>query len=174
MAKNAQKKGGLTTTHIILIVGFVAVIGVIVGLFLYLNREKSLPEADTGPAVITEANLAEVEDELRDQIEKSQFQTSMNTKWSFPNGSSPSDDAVIGNSSANNYDFYFTLTLADTQEQIYKSGIIPVGKQLKELVLDTPLPAGTYRAICKYQLIDENGEEIESSLGFNVTLYIES
>lgn len=168
-------KKGLTTTHIILIVGFVVVIATVVGLFLYMNRDKEeLQNAAVG--VIDEANVTDLASDVNDKLAKSSFQTHMTNEWYFSSGTAPSSTAVVGNSVHNNYPFYITVVLEDTGEQIYKSGLIPVGKSLKEVVLEKNLPKGNYEAVCKYQLVDDqnNNEEIESSLGFKIHITIES
>lgn len=164
-------KKGLTKTHVILIIGFLVVIALIVFLFFYFNKKEEPAELGA-VGIITEENLGEITDTLAKKMDQANFETYMSNDWSFPDGKSPSTNAIIGNSAANNYDFYFTVTLNDTGEEVYKSGLIPVGKTLAELKLNKELPDGTYSAICSYHLIDENGKEIESTLGFNVTLRI--
>ena len=99
---------GLGTKHIVLILGIVLIVAAAVVTVILLTRDKP---ADTiaGIPVINADNLADVEEEIREKVEKGMFVTHMNTMWTFPDGESPSDDAVMGNSSANSYPFWFEL-----------------------------------------------------------------
>ena len=100
------------------------------------------------------------------------FTTDMNMIWTFQSGKRVSNDAVIGNSSANTQDVYFDLYLADEEETLlYSSPVIPVGKRLDRLKLDKALPDGRYEAVCTFHLLDNEDHEKEiSSVSFDITL----
>lgn len=163
---------GLNKTQVILIIGFILIIAAIgVGFYILTHQPE---EAAGGNLLITEDNLGEVEQQLADQIARGAFETYMNMKWTFPNGSSPSSDAVIGNSASNRFDFYFDIMLAETNQIVFTSGVIPVGRRLMELTLTEDLPAGNYPALITYHMIDENGEVMESDVSFSVEIVVES
>ena len=160
---------GLTTKKIILIFGSLIIICAAIIIGILLLRDK--PEEIT--PVANANNIEQIQGEIKDKVAKGMFMTYMNTTWSFKDGGSPSYDAVMGNSSANSYPFWFTVTLTDTNEVIYKSGLLPVGQQLSEIKFDKDLDKGTYPAVVNIQMVDENGEEVESNMGFNITLIVE-
>lgn len=160
---------GLTTKKIILIFGSLIIICAAVIIAILLLREE--PE---GIAVANASNIEQIQGEVKDKVAKGMFMTHMNTTWSFKNGGSASYDAVMGNSSANTYPFWFTLTLADTSEVIYQSGLIPVGQQISEITLEKDLDKGTYPAVVNIQMVDENGKEMDNNMGFNITLIVEN
>lgn len=160
---------GLTTKKIILIFGILIILCAAVVTAIFLLRDK--PEVVT--PVVTAANLEQIQGEIQDKVAKGMFMTHMNTTWTFPTGDSASSDAVMGNASSNNYPFWFTVTLSDTNEVIYKSGVLPIGQQLSEIKLDKDLDAGTYAATVNIQMIDDNGDEVESNMGFNITLIVQ-
>jgi hypothetical protein len=174
MSQNATatttSKKGLTTKHVVLILGALIIIcaAVVIAIFL-LNK----PEPATTP-VITESNLKEIQGEIQEKVAKGMFMTHMNTTWTFPDGGSPSSDAVMGNAAGNNYPFWFTLTLPDTEETLLQSGLIPTGSQLSEVKLSRDLDKGTYPALITIHMVDENGEEVESNMGFNITLEVQN
>jgi hypothetical protein len=171
----SPKKAHLTTTQIILIVGFVLVIAAVFTVYL-LHRQSTIAETrtPTGNLVVNEDNLESITAEIAEKVEKGTFQTHMNVNWRFPSGDKPSSNAVIGNAEANRYPFYFIVTLANSGETVYTSDLIPVGMTLKELILDKALPAGEYNANCTYILVDENGEEYGGDLSFAVRLLVQS
>jgi hypothetical protein len=171
--RNGQGKG-LGTKHIVLILGCLLIIAAaVVAVILLTGREA--PNTDTGGIpVINPDNLADVEADIREKVEKGMFATHMNTVWTFPDGKSPSDDAVMGNSGANSYPFWFEVTVDG--ETVFTSDLLPVGTQIKEIVLDKDLDAGEYAAVLSIHMVDDtnNNEPIESNMGFNITLFIQN
>ena len=182
-AMNAGKKGsapekkGLTGKHVALILGALVIVAaavVIVFLLRPVPEEIALAETNppTGARLITEANVLEIGREIEERVARGMFETHMNVDWSFPDGRSPSSNAVMGNSINNNFPFYFTVTLSDTGEVVFTSGLLPLGTEIAEIVLDTPLSAGTYNAVVNVHMIDDDGEPVDSNMGFNITLSI--
>jgi hypothetical protein len=169
--KTAQK--GLTTKHIILILGALVIVcaAVITGILL-LRQPAAKTVEIAGAKVVDQSNLSTIKQDIKDKVAKGMFETFMNTTWSFPDGKSPSSDAVMGNSATNSYPFWFTVTLSDTQEIVYTSSLMPLGTQLEKIILDKDLEKGTYPAVINIHMVDENGAEVESNMGFNITLVV--
>ena len=96
----------------------------------------------------------------------------MNMIWTFPSGSTVSNNAQIGNSASNLYECYFEVYLDDEEQTLlYSSPVLPVGKSLDRLELDQALPDGTYEAVCTYHILDdENPDEELGKVSFAVTL----
>jgi hypothetical protein len=165
-----QGRGGLQAKHTVLILGALAIIAAATVVVLVLTRP-----ADTGLPVIDESNLNAVLGELNQKVERGYFETHMNTEWRFPDGKSPSSDAIMGNAAANNFPFWFTVTLGDGRE-VYSSSLLPVGTSLKEIVLSEDLDAGTYPAVLNINMIDpdNDNERIETNAAFNLTLIVEN
>lgn len=127
---------------------------------------------DGGIFIATADNLAEITDRVRENVERGMFATYMTTTWTFQDGHSPSGNAVKGNSSSNNYPFWFTVTEQISGDIVFTSGLLPVGTQLSEIVLDTPLPAGEYDAIMDIHMVDDDGEFIDSDVGFGLRIVV--
>jgi hypothetical protein len=171
-AKRDAKPSGLTTKHIILILGILVVVCAAVVAAIVLTREA--PPAQTGARVIDESNIEEITAEIEEKVAKGMFETHMTTIWTFPDGASPSSDAVMGNSPNNNYPFWFELSLYSTGEVVYSSSLLPVGSQIAEIVLEKDLDAGTYDTLLTIHMVEEDGAEVESNMGFNITLIVEN
>lgn len=167
----------LSGRKIALILGCVGLVCATVIAVVYLLRSQpQVPqpvevELASG-RVITEENVREIEAQLQETIERGMFQTHMNTTWVFPNGSSPSSNARMGNSVNNRFPFYFTLHVGE--RLLFTSGMMPVGTEINEIVLDEVLDAGTYDAIVRINMFDDDGEHVESNMGFRVTLLVEA
>ena len=161
---------GLSTKHIVLILGSLVIIcaAVIIGIFLLRGDS-----AEATTPVVTAGNLEEIQGQIQEKVAQGMFMTHMNTTWNFPDGKSASSNAVMGNSTGNTYPFWFTVTLPDTGDVIYESGQLPVGQQLSEIKLEKALDKGTYPAVVNIHLVDENGDEIDSNMAFNLTLIVE-
>ncbi len=167
------KKKGLTTQQTVLILGVVVIIAGAILAYLLLRPEQALPEGEVPTGlVITEENVAEINRDLREKVAEGMFETHMNMEWSFPDGTSPSDNALMGNSVNNNYPFYFDVTLKETDEVVFTSGLIPVGKQIAEIVLDKDLEPGTYPASVGIHMQKEDGTPVDSNMGIGVTLIV--
>lgn len=168
-----KSRKGLTTTQKILVAGFACIIVAIaaVGFFLYRTMQpKGDENVTTGNLVVDESNLASVAEDLQSRVDDSMFEMNMNTVWNFPDGGSASNDAYVANASGNHYAISFEVILEEN-ENIFTSGVIPVGNRIKEIKLDKDLPAGTYDAVCMYHLLKEDGTE-NSSFGVNIIINI--
>jgi hypothetical protein len=165
---------GLQTKHIVLILGCLLIIAAAVVAVILLTGREAPNTNISGIPVINPDNLADVEADIREKVEKGMFATHMNTVWTFPDGKSPSDDAVMGNSGANSYPFWFEVTVDG--ETVFTSDLLPVGTQIKEIILDKDLDAGEYAAVLSIHMVDDtnNNEPIESNMGFNITLFIQN
>ena len=168
MAKSAPRGGKLGSAgkvQPVIIVGsliIVALVGVIIALVLNLNREPAVivqepEEPQQRDFVINEDTSDEVFQEIMEAHVDSPeyYQVRMNLEWNFPDGSSPAVDAYVENADTNSTNVYFDLVLADTEEVIYESPVIPLGGYLDNVTLNKDLDAGHYDCVMIYHLIDE-------------------
>lgn len=178
MSENTKaKKKGLSTNQKIAIVGFsvILVVLVVIGVLIYQKlstQQEPAPVTTNGNLVLDESNLGDIDDILTETVADGMFEVNMNTSWSFSDGKSASSDAYVANGLANRYPITFEILL-NGEENIYTSTLIPVGKQIKDIILEKDLEPGSYDAVCMYHLWDEDGEE-NSSLGVNVRITVAS
>jgi hypothetical protein len=76
----------------------------------------------------------------------------------------------ISNPETNNYDMYVSIWLNDTQEEIYRSGLIPLGAKIEQLELNRLLEPGEYTGIMVYNQLENN--KIVSQVNVEVTLKV--
>lgn len=184
---NDGNKKGLSGPQVALILGCVAIVCTAALAAVYmLSSGDDLPSDSVitdfvppplaathqGALIVTEENLHTIGQEVRERVERGMFVTHMNTTWNFPDGYSASSDAVKGNSPDNNFAFWFTVTLAGTDHIVYTSGLIPVGAQLSEIILDDPLPQGTYDAVININMIDDDGVPVDNNMGIALTIVV--
>lgn len=159
----------------VIIGGVVVILLIIIGvlLFLLLRKEEEKPSGYT----INEGNYQQIMDEMEAEVREGYFETYMNTDWTFPDGTSETTDAVLGNSPNNKKPIRCEVLMRDTEEVIFKTDVIPVGAQLPAFKLDVDLDAGVYDAVCMVYLLDEEEDGTYtdySSAGFNVTITVEN
>ncbi len=120
------KKKGLSTQQTVLILGAGIIVAGAIVAYLLLRPEQTLPEGEVpaGAVVITEENVEQINRDLREKVAEGMFETHMNMEWSFPNGTAASDNALMGNSVNNNFPFYFDVTLKETDEVVFTSGLL--------------------------------------------------
>lgn len=172
-------KGNRKKTFIIIafLVLLVALIVCVVLLISKLDGEQpQVPEKSAGEIAlergfVDEDNAGEMMEAMSEKVEEGMFECMMTATWTFEDADSISPNAYVANVESNRNTFYFDVCLADTDEVIYSSPMLPVGTELKEIKLEKELPAGDYDAVVMYTLVDENYEEV-SSVGFAVVIHI--
>jgi len=171
-----NNKKGPSRRTVIMVLGSILIICVTI-LLIYLLRDKeTIIVSDDGipiASLVTEANILNIEKDIEEKVALGMFETHMNTTWRFPNGKSPSSTAVMGNSPSNNFAFWFTVTLS-TGEEIFRSGLLPVGTEIAEIKLIRELPAGTYDAVVAINMVQDDNTPVDSNMGINVIIIIES
>ena len=131
----------------------------------------------TRPKGMTEGNYKQIMEEMDNEVQEGYFETYMNTVWTFPDGASETTNAVLGNSPNNKKPIRCEVRLADTDEVIFKTDVMPVGEEHPPFKLDKDLDAGRYDAVCEVYLLNEekNGTYTDySNAGFNITITVEN
>lgn len=165
---------------IITCVGIVALlaIGAAVTMFvIMMNRTSEAPPENTNSYTMDENNYQQIMDTMNEQVQEGYFETYMTTDWTFPDGSSESSDAMLGNSPNNTKPIRCELLLDETGEKLFETNVLPVGALVSSIKLNRDLDAGSYNATCMIYLMNEKEDgtfEDYSSAGFAVTLKIEN
>ena len=131
----------------------------------------------TRPKGMTEGNYKQIAEEMESEVQEGYFETYMNTEWTFPDGASETTDAILGNTPNNRKPIRCEVKLADTEEVIFKTDVIPVGAEIPPFKLDKDLDAGTYEAVCETYLLNEEEDGTYSdysNAGFSLTITVEN
>lgn len=153
---------------IFILVGILLLVVAAVVIFFMTRKPKG---------VITEENYKQIMEDMENEVQEGYFETYMNTNWTFPDGNSETTDAVLGNSPNNKKPIRCEVMLADTDEVILTTGVLPVGAEMPPFKLDVDLDAGKYEAVCTVYLLDEEEDGTYtdySNAGFNVTIIVEN
>lgn len=147
------------------------IIGAIIGGIIFVLNGK---EEEPKNIVVTEENIEQVIAEMKEEQKTptGSYEVMMTTEWHFSDSESASEDAYVANPVTNRNTVYFTITLSDSGEEIFKSPYIPVGSSLSNITLDYPLEKGTYNGVLTYHLVDTSNIEV-SRVSVGVTIIIE-
>jgi hypothetical protein len=164
-AVKEKKKGGKVILAICIV--FIVILCVII----YLLLQKD--DKEKRDVVVNEDNVEEILSEMGERVPAGSYQVTMNSTWFFENGAESSDNAYVENAEANTNPVYFDITRSDTEETIFESPVIPVGKHLDDITLDTELPAGQYDCVLTYHLLDDE-EETMSTVRVSLNIVVQN
>lgn len=173
-AEVGTKKKKITSS---IIIGLLILVIILLVTITILFAKKGGEESQSEPKrdiLVTEENVDKLIKDLEEEANKvlpGTYEVCMTNKWTFETASSESENMYVENSNANTNDVYFDLILKDTEEIIYSSPVIPVGKSMSKLKLEKELEPGTYNAIVNYHLLDKEQNEL-STLAMNIVLTI--
>lgn len=115
----------------------------------------------------------EIQAELNKKVEEGMINISMNTSPTFHDGKSKGNLMIV-NSEANHYPQIVYIVRKDTNEEIYRSGGIPVGSKVENAALSVDLPAGTYDCVAYFNNADSETGAILGTAGAEITITVEN
>lgn len=164
-SKGSNNKRNTTTRNALIAIAVLLVIAVIV-YFVQSGKpgtDKQDGTEPSNPGIIYDSNAVEggwneadldtIVEGLNEKVEEGMINISMNTSPSFENGSA-AGNLMIVNEGVNRYPQVVEIIRNDTNEQIYKSGAIPVGSKIESAKLNTVLSAGTYECTALFYNVD--------------------
>lgn len=160
---------------IILLVVVIAILGVMV-LRSLRQKEPENQVRTSGMAyevnVITD-NADVLQDAVNQLIEKAkegQMSIEMQTIASSEDGRNFT--CYLANALQNNYDMFMVFYLDDTQQEIYRTGLIPIGARIESFTLEEALEPGSYEATIVYNQVEEDLETIHAQVNVGLTLIV--
>lgn len=112
-----------------------------------------------------------IQEELNRKVEEGMINISMNTSPVFEDGKAKGDLMIV-NSERNNYPQVVYIVLKDTQEEIYRSGAIPVGSKIEYAPLDVDLAPGVYDCVAYFNNVDVESGTYLGTAGAEIQLTV--
>lgn len=175
-----KKGNGKKVFVIVLILVLVTVVCALGAVVYQLLQKEPVKETisngvPSGPkrnTIVTMENKDEILSDLNNKVSGGMFEAKMNVEWYFEDSSKPSLNAYVANAVTNGRTIYFDLVDDATGNVIYESPYIPIGAELKNIVLSSKLEKGTHKCTLTYHLIDEKYEDVSTtSVAVTVTVY---
>lgn len=114
----------------------------------------------------------EIQAELNEKVAESNINISMNLNPIFKTANDKGSLMIV-NSNVNNYMQIVEIYRDDTNELIYTSPAIPVGKQVKTAKLDVLLAKGEYKCTAYFNAVKEDGTYVGKAAA-KVTITIQN
>ena len=178
-----EKRDAKSRTLVILaVVGLAAAITVGIFTAVRLIRKPAQTKDDSRTGIVYDDaaieggwdNLSpeEIAERLNQKVEEGMINISMNTSPVFHDGKSKGNLMIV-NSEANHYPQIVYIVRKDTNEEIYRSGGIPVGSKVENAALNVVLPAGTYDCVAYFNNADPDTGAILGTAGAEITITVE-
>ncbi len=174
-----------TKNLLIILIIVVVIVGGAIGAILLLKDKDSEKVGDSvaedsGLTLGYENNAVVItdEDELQkvyDEAVKKAKEGSMAVEFKPEAVSSDgiNFDCEISNSVANSHDMYITIFKDDTrQEQIYLSGLIPVGSKIESFKTNEKLSGGSYNAVLMMTQVDDDHKTMVAQTSVYINLKV--
>lgn len=165
------------------IIALIAVIAIVLGGTAVYHMHKSGADGDASTGMQWDTNAEEgglngrseeeIQAELNKKVEEGMINISMNTSPVFHDGKSKGNLMIV-NSEANHYPQIVYIVRKDTNEEIYRSGGIPVGSKVENAALSVDLPAGTYDCIAYFNNADPETGAILGTAAAEITITVEN
>ncbi len=171
-----EKRGsGKKAAVVLLIVLLLAILGVLVGLLLRQEQHADKVDSDGMDYevnVITDDTdaLQDAVDRMVEKAKEGQMALSMRTEAYSEDGRT--FVCYLGNSEQNRYDMFMVLYRDDTQEELYRTGLIPIGSHMEEFTLEEALEPGRYEATIVYNQVEEDRETVHAQVNVGILLIV--
>lgn len=151
-----KKKGLLVALLLLLLI----VIGVLIASITQRpsQNQPRMREANARIGQFQGKREEEIQNELNRVVEKGMFNISINSDIYMENGESEAE-VRIENVPGNQYAMGVTITLDDTGEAIYTSGLIEPNYHVQTVKLDKILDKGNYKATAIFNAYELDTEE---------------
>lgn len=159
---------------IILALSLVVLVLVVAGAAILWPREEAQTATSNGTQYDANVILEDPET-LQDMVDKmlakaSEGQMALEMQVTAYSQDGTNFTCYLANALENNYDMYMILTLDEGQEELCRTGLIPVGGHLENLTLQKELSSGTYTCTLSFVQVEEDGETVhaEVNVGFEL------
>ncbi len=172
-----QKKEKRTNYIILLVIIILLLVGVMAVLTSRLFSTKE-EEKSTGRLVYEANVVVEDAESLQDAVDKmyekakeGQMALEMQTEATSRDGKK--FKCYLANSKRNNYDMFMVFYLDETQEEIYRTGLIPIGARIENFDLEEPLKSGNHEITIVFNQVEDDQETIHAQVNVGLTLIVQ-
>lgn len=172
---NKNRNGIILSVIIILLLVVIAALGVRV-LLPSGGEEPGTGTENNGMAyeaniVVDDADaLQDAVNRLYEKAKEGQMALEMQTVANSEDGTNFT--CYLANAAKNNYDMFMVLYLDDTQQEIYRTGLIPIGARMETFVLEETLEPGSHEATLVFNQVEDDRETIHAQVNVGLTLVV--
>ncbi|WP_165253965.1 flagellar protein FliS [Adlercreutzia sp. ZJ304] len=149
----------------------VALLCVVLACIVALSMCNTKGERSGDKGQLTNKTQEEIQAELDRTVEEGMFNISVASVVEFEDGTSEGEFR-IENVPGNRYLMQVVITLDDTGEEVYRTGIIEPDHHIQKDTLDKDLDPGTYAATAKFLALDPETEEEIGQAAAKISLVV--
>lgn len=173
---NVKKK---SSKKLIIVLLMFVVVAAVIGAIVIIkikgdsdsDKEDGILEYEANVIVDDPADFQAAMDEMAEKAKEGQMSLHMQTEAYSKDGKTFS--CFLANSEKNNYDMFMVFYDDETQEEIYRTGLIPIGARIEEFVLEKPLTEGNHSITIVFNQVEEDKKTIHSQVNVGLTLIVQ-
>lgn len=176
---NKKKNSNMVQKILILVLSILVIVGAV---FIILkiqktdkpeevNNNSNLKEYETNVILDDPKTLQDEYDKMVEEAKEGEMALEMKNVAISKDGENFS--CYLANAKANKYDMYMVLYLDDTQEEIYRTGLLPIGGRIESFKLDKKLEQGKYTATISYNQVEDDGVTEHAQVNVGMELIVQ-
>ncbi len=189
MDKEKNKNKSLWIILAIVVVLLLAVVAVLVAILLNKNAnsgnsgisEQGVEESSIGASgtvlayetnvVATDAEtLQDMYDKMVEEAKEGTMALEMQTEANSTNGTDFT--CYIANAYNNKYDMFVVIYDDETQQELYRSGLIPLGSRIESFTSSVKLEPGTHVGTIVYNQVEDDHATIHAQVNIGLNLIV--
>jgi len=178
-----KRNSGVKVVFAVVIVVLLAIIGVLVYKLTHLPQpeapaqvaEQTVPEGnifdyDSSAVALDDSSLLKSLQDMADKAKEGTMTLKMKTEAVSTDGLN--FVCALANAPDNRYDMFMTLYLDETGEELYKSGLIPLGMEIDNFQVNRQLSPGSHECTLVYSQVNDDKATIHSTVNVGLTLTV--
>lgn len=167
----------------VVVVLLVAVVAVLIVVILKKNNVNDVQQVTENSgnggavfeyessAVATDpVTLQELYDKMLEEAKEGTMALEMQTESFSENGTD--FNCYIANAINNKYDMFVVIYADETEEEIYRSGLIPVGSRIESFTSSKKFEPGVYSATIVYNQVEDDHATIHAQVNIGLNLNV--
>lgn len=173
-----EKEKSNNKKKVVLTIVIILLLGVIAFLVWYILRPQE-EEADTSDIDVFEYDTTAValdEESLQkavDALRAKDGTMALEMKATARSSDGQNFTCKLSNSLRNNYDMFMVIYLDETQEELYRSGLIPTGKMIDKFTTNRKLDPGEYECTIVYNQVEDDHATVHAQVNIGLTLSVQ-
>lgn len=183
MAQTKQKGSGMTKALLITVILILLAVVIALLILVLAGKDPGQTQASANPdadgRVLTYDSTVVLDDpetlqKLVDEMVRKAEEGAMTLEMQVDAVSSDgiTFTCYLANALENNYDMFMTLYLDETEEEIYRSGLIPLGGRIETFTLIKALEKGSHSCTLVFNQVEKDLQTVHAQVNVGLNLIV--
>ncbi len=183
MTQEKQGSGKMTKASLIAVILILLAAIITLLILILLKRDSGQSQPPAAPAanggILTYDSTVVLDDpetlqKLVDEMVRKAEEGTMTLEMQVDavSGDGITFSCYLANALENNYDMFLTLYLDETQEEIYRTGLIPLGGRIETFSLEKALEKGSHSCTLVFNQVEEDLQTIHAQVNVGLNLIV--